>query len=154
MQTFLPYGNYRRSAKVLDRPRLGKQRIENMTILKTNLLLKLNPMGSFPWYNHPATVMWYGYEISLYKYQLAICEEWLSRGYKDTCLGKTVDLLRQYADAQGPALSNDRPPWLGNEQFHLSHRSNLLRKNPEHYGPIFGDIPDGLPYYWPSNEGN
>jgi alpha-tubulin suppressor-like RCC1 family protein len=30
-----------------------------------------------------------------------------------------------------------------------SHRSNLIRKMPEHYGPIWPDVPDDLPYYWP-----
>lgn len=44
----------------------------------------------------------------------------------------------------------DVPPWLGDEAFHLSHRSNLVRKDPGHYRPIFGDIPDGLPYIWPT----
>ena len=32
----------------------------------------------------------------------------------------------------------------------LSHRSSLLRKNPEHYGPLFPpDTPRDLDYVWP-----
>lgn len=40
-------------------------------------------------------------------------------------------------------------PWLGDPAFHASHRSNLLRKNAEHYG-AFGwtESPD-LEYVWP-----
>ena len=41
------------------------------------------------------------------------------------------------------------PPWVGDEALHLSHRSALVRKDPEHYRPIFGYVPDDLPYVWP-----
>jgi len=35
-------------------------------------------------------------------------------------------------------------------EFTLSHQSNLLRKDPEFYRPVFGpDVPDDLPYVWP-----
>ena len=40
------------------------------------------------------------------------------------------------------------PPWL-NDEFCLSHRSNLIRKNPEHYRPLWPDVLDNLPYIWP-----
>lgn len=37
--------------------------------------------------------------------------------------------------------------------FHRSHRSNLLRKDPDHYGPIFlpdePSLRDDVPYVWP-----
>jgi hypothetical protein len=46
-----------------------------------------------------------------------------------------------------------KPPWLGNEDFHRSHRSNLLRKYPEHYRQFWPDEPDNLPYFWPTKEG-
>jgi hypothetical protein len=42
------------------------------------------------------------------------------------------------------------PKWLGNESFHLSHQSNLLRKNPDHYSQFFMGIPNDLPYVWPT----
>lgn len=40
------------------------------------------------------------------------------------------------------------PPWLTDE-FCLSHRSNLIRKDPNHYRPLWPDVPDNLPYIWP-----
>jgi len=43
------------------------------------------------------------------------------------------------------------PPWLGDEDFHRAHRSSLLRKDPDRYGPEFGDVPPDLPYVWPTN---
>ena len=39
------------------------------------------------------------------------------------------------------------PSWLGNEEFHRSHRSNLLRKNFEFYNKYFDEQPN-LPYIW------
>jgi hypothetical protein len=41
------------------------------------------------------------------------------------------------------------PPWLGDDDFHRSHRSALVRKDPDFYGPKFPDVPDDLPYVWP-----
>ena len=48
MQTFLPYPNFKRTAKVLDYRRLGKQRVEGMQII--NAIENPNPQG---WKNHP-----------------------------------------------------------------------------------------------------
>ena len=42
-----------------------------------------------------------------------------------------------------------RPPWLGLDALHTSHRSALVRKEPEHYRSPFPDVPDDLPYLWP-----
>jgi len=41
------------------------------------------------------------------------------------------------------------PLWLGNEELHASHRSNLLRKAPLWYGQFGWTEPDDLPYIWP-----
>lgn len=51
------------------------------------------------------------------------------------------------------AAAGALPPWLGDEDFHRSHRSSLLRKDPEHYRPLFPDDPDDLPYVWPVRAG-
>ena len=139
MQTFLPYADFMQSAKVLDRQRLGKQRVENLQILKALL------QPDYGWKNHPAVKMWKGHEFSLLEYQQAICVEWTSRGYKDTCLEKSIDLISQHHDV----VSFSAPDWIGNSSFHRSHQSNLLRKLPEHYGSIFTEVPDNLDYIWP-----
>lgn len=139
MQTFLPYESYQKSAKILDRQRLGKQRVETLQIL--NALS--NP--DYGWQNHPAVNMWRGYEFELVVYGIAICKEWISRGYKDTCLQK----ISCFADTI-QNISIEVPEWIGNEDLHKSHRSNLLRKNPEHYGKLFEQgLVDDLEYFWP-----
>ena len=142
MQTFLPYRSFVKSAASLDRQRLGKQRVETLQILKALT------DASYGWQNHPAVRMWKGHEAVLLDYQVAVCEEWAARGYRDTCLDKSTELLRRV----GLISNADAPEWLGNDELHRSHRSNLLRKNPEHYAPLFGaGLPDDLPYVWPVN---
>lgn len=138
MQTFLPYENFVESAKVLDMQRLGKQRVETMQILRA---LFGETAG---WRNHPATRMWRGHEGLLFSYGTTVCLEWMHRGYSDT----VFDSLISMAVIHGP-LDNTRPPWLGDPDFHRSHQSNLIRKRPDHYGPLWPGVPDNLPYIWP-----
>lgn len=75
-----------------------------------------------------------------------MCDEWIKRGYKDTLRPYFVEQFNRLL------LKNESswldPTWLTNE-FCLSHRSNLIRKMPEHYGPMWPDVPDNLPYVWP-----
>lgn len=130
MQTFLPYSDFRKSASVLDTKRLGKQRVECMQILNA-----MEFGGG--WANHPATRMWRGHEDALKAYMAACIDEWLFRGYKNTM--RVPRFNPNYK----------KPRWLGNREFHLSHKSNLLRKQPVHYGMYFRNVPDNLPYTWP-----
>lgn len=139
MQTFLPYADFHKSARVLDRQRLGKQRVEVKQILRT---LRGITSG---WRNHPAVKMWRGYEVALALYGLDVCEEWSRRGYRDAQANEIRDLVSPFS--YGPA---SYPPWLGDNEFHLSHRSNLIRKKPEHYGKLWPGVPNDLPYVWPA----
>ena len=50
------------------------------------------------------------------------------------------------------AAAGELPPWLGRDDLHLSHRSSLLRKDPAHYRPLFGDLPADLAYVWPASD--
>lgn len=138
MQTFLPYADFPMSARSLDNRRLGKQRVETLQIL--NALTNPN----YGWQNHPAVKMWRGHVASLVVYGLAICDEWKRRGFNDTCAAKIA------AHMPDDCISAPPPSWLGNAEFHASHRSNLLRKEPEHYRQFnWIDGPD-KPYVWPT----
>ena len=64
MQTFLPVADFKASAKILDYKRLGKQRVEGMQLLNA-MQPDYDKKG---WLNHPATVMWTGYENALKEY--------------------------------------------------------------------------------------
>jgi len=140
MQTFVPHDSFRASASALDWRRLGKQRVECLQLLQA--LDPLSPRRG--WANHPAAAMWRGYEGALACYGLAIVNEWVERGYNDIKCGPQI---QTYADRFVDATL---PPWWGDYDVHLSHRSNLIRKAPEFYRPQWPMTPDNLPYIWPT----
>jgi hypothetical protein len=148
MQTFLPYPDFDRTAEALDNRRLGKQRVEALQILRALTY------PTYGWKHHPAVLMWAGYEEALVAYAFAVCREWCRRGFSDT----VVDTITRDAASAGLdrirsqgelAEAGQLPPWLGDEALHRSHRSALLRKDPESYRPLFAEDRDDLPYHWP-----
>lgn len=141
MQTFLPVPDFEESAKILDYRRLGKQRVEALMILR----MFDGQNQDSGWRNHPATKMWIGHEHWLQTYALVMCNEWIQRGYKDT-------IVPEIMSYNHPVFPLNRPTWIGLPEFHLSHQSNLVRKFPEHYRTFFPDVPDDLPYFWPTKE--
>ena len=98
--------------------------------------------------------MWRGFEEALGAYGLAMVEAWTALGRTDTCAGTIVEDLA-LAGVRMPRTqaqlrrAEALPSWLGDEAFHLAHRSNLLRKHPAWYGPRFPGVPDDLEYVWP-----
>lgn len=140
MQTFLPEPDYRKSAEVLDRMRLGKQRVEVIQIL--NVLHEMRD----GWRTHPAVRMWRGYEAQLCEYGLVVCDVWTSRGYRDSCAGK-INKHLEWATAG--EYNMERPFWFGDDIFHRSHQSNLIRKDEDLYRPLWPGVPNDLPYIWP-----
>lgn len=123
--------------------RLGKQRVETLQVMNALLIPEKG------WKQHPVTKMWRGYELALLRYQEAICQEWTSRGYRDTCLDKTYAVYQQYKGDAHESL--EMPAWWGDEKLHASHRSNLLRKDPEYYNQYSWTESDDLDYVWPTN---
>lgn len=145
MQTFLPYESFVESAAVLDRSRLGKQRVETLQLLRANTI------PDYGWRHHPAATMWTGHLPALVSYGLAMTDEWIRRGHADSVRPQLLEFARE---VDGVAQSElVLPPWLGDPALHLSHRSNLMRTDREFYLPHFGDIPDDLPYVWPKPGG-
>jgi hypothetical protein len=136
MQTFLPHPNIKKSLESLDSRRLGKQRVEAHQIL--NILL--NRTKTKGWRNHPAVIMWRGYENALKIYFNEAVKIWISRGYKNNI---KLEIIR------GKIIF---PKWFGNKDFHASHRSNLLRKNKKHYSKFNWSEPENLPYLWPAKK--
>lgn len=138
VNTFLPWPDEKKTAKSLDNKRLGKQRVEALQILRANLGLTKG------WVNHPAAVMWRGHEGALAEYICAMCDEWENRGYTDNVRTQVLELWKTN---NFPNESFNRPWWWGKRKFHRSHKSNLKRKDPDHYG---FNVPDDLPYQWPT----
>lgn len=132
MQTFLPYPDFKASLACLDYRRLNKQRSEAL------ILLEALWVGN-GWSRHTAARMWRGYEDALTLYMNLAIDEWVRRGYRNTMQRLDVPIC-------------EMPHWLGDPDFHASHRSNLLRKEPEHYTQFgWTESPD-LPYIWPKGK--
>jgi hypothetical protein len=147
MQTFLPYPSFSESARCLDNKRLGKQRVECKQILiALGVEVGDHGNGYSRWSHHPAVRMWRGGELYLCEYAIAVCAEWRSRGFKDSLLPQFDDVRQRILGARGQWA---RPQWIGDESFHASHRSNLLRKDADYYSQFGWSEPDTLPYVWP-----
>lgn len=131
MQTFLPVASFEETAKILDYRRLGKQRVEARQILNTIL------NNTNAWRNHPAVRMWRGFEPALLEYSNVMILEWIKRGYKNTMEIIETDKNLTY------------PTWFGDEKFHSSHRSNLLRKDFKYYTKFGWNENISMPYVWP-----
>jgi len=149
MQTFLPYPDFAASARVLDRSRLGKQRVETIQVQRGLVV------PGYGWRHHPAVKMWTGHEEALVRYGLEMCAEWRAQGFADTCeatlrfdlaRARDVTVVRTQEEL---AAAGELPGWIGDHDLHLSHQSSLVRKDPAHYRRFFPDVPDDLPYVWP-----
>ena len=139
MQTFITDFNMTQNAKNLDNKRCGKQRVECCQILKCLLIEESR------WKCHPAVKMWKGYERFLTrKYLKAIITEWSLRGFNGE---KCYDHFRRFSEI---VIDKEliQPYWF-TEDFIESHRSNLIRKFPEYYKPLFPNTKENLPYIWP-----
>ena len=142
MQTFLPYSDINESLKVLDNKRLGKQRVEAYQIISALTgRPKLNGKPYSGWLNHPCCILW-KYNVPMLKvYYNQSIREWISRGFKNTMQFEEINESVTY------------PDWWGNERFHDSHKSNLLRKDPLFYSQYGWNVSPESPYTWLDSEG-
>lgn len=145
--------------RCLDNQRLGKQRVETYQIilgLHSVSMTEWNPetltgtlMPRASGWRHPAMRLWSGHERALLQYQSATCREWTQRGFVDTCLDKSSYVVSMM---QPDPLSDTWPAWWGDPEFHMRHRSNLVWKEHQFYGPQFPDElppdPDDITQYW------
>lgn len=119
---------------VLDKKRLGKQRVEALQLLRGN------------WPNHPAAKMWEGYKPALAEYGRICCEVWKT-------VHKGTDTIMQEFELTLNSNIIEMPNWFGLEKFHASHRANLLRKDFEFYFSRNGWQENPmLPYVWPRSD--
>lgn len=156
---------------VLDRARLGKQRVECSQILSA--LEGRSVMGEPPgeqrsgWASHPAVKMWAGHVPALALYMSCMIMEWQRRGYQNNMTypyhlcrvdgpekgqvwhGLTLDRRLPNTESLPDPADVVMPPWLGDEELHASHRSRLLMKDPEWYGDLGWAEEPRREYVWP-----
>jgi len=160
MQTFLPQSDYYVSAAILDSKRLNKQILEGYQIL--NVLSGRSKTGG--WRNHPAVLMWRGYERGLWNYIQAMIAEAKSRGIKtennEANLNNLKDQCWEDWGEQVPDYFKDSNKLI---RIVTTHRANLFKKDPLYYAPFqyavnsINNIPccpdrkEPCKYYWPTH---
>ena len=147
MQTFLPFFSFEDSAASIDKKRCWKQVVEAKQVL---CILHYEGVPSDwkqskgwlkqGWRNHPAVLMWKGYEDALAIYY---------NDFLDYCLKvHKINTTMEKAQVINRPLY---PWWLGEEKFHRAMRSRLIVKNEAFYLPKFPNdkgFNDGM-YWWP-----
>ena len=111
--------------------------------------------STYGWKHHPVVQMWMRYPEAVAAYGLAVCDEWIRRGWADTC---AATIRSDLAEAGLPpprgqaelARVGNLPGWLGDRRLHRSHQSALVRKNPAYYQSLFPDADREQPYFWPA----
>lgn len=151
MQTFLPYSEFQESAYVLDKKRAWKQVVECKQILcslRANGLpqdwINSKSYQNQVFKNHPARIMWSGYEELLKQYFndfLVVCKKYHKINTKMELLNINTNKI-------------NRPFWLGDDKFHRAMRARLIEKDEKFYLPKFPNDKNfnDNKYLWPINE--
>ena len=147
MQTFTTYSDLRESARCLDSKRLNKQLVETKQIYDTIVNNKK------AWSNHPVVNLWRGCEAGLLLYGKIHYEEWKERYVLGLRGGKLThksgeEMVSEYYNRVTEIIKF--PSCIYDDNFLISHRSNLIRKNPEYYSKFWPNTPNNIPYYWPA----
>lgn len=132
VNTFLPFSDFKKCAKVLDSKRLLKQRVEAYQII--NIIYKKKNNEKCGFINHPAVIMWIDNVDALKLYCNEMILETIHRNYKNN--------MKLYKIKNKPIM----PWWLGYECLHYSHQASLLRKNPTYYIKYFYNLPNEYRY--------
>jgi hypothetical protein len=160
MQTFLTSTNTLECAQNLDNKRLNKQILEGYQIL--NVLSGKSKTGG--WRNHPAVLMWKGYERGLWTYIESMVQVASLRGIKTENNVKNLNALyEQCWDDWG----DNHPDFWQDEnkvmRIITTHRANLFNKDPLYYvkyqyavtspynAPCCPDRKEPCKYYWPTH---
>lgn len=109
MNVYLPYPDFRRSAKCLSNAHLHEQRLAVRGLIYDIVI-------------HHRQNEWSGHMTQLLEVYAATLAEWSRRG---VLVADVVPVMLDHGD---------RPPaWLGDRRFHDSQREALLRLDPAHY---------------------
>lgn len=116
IQVFMPYNNFFMSTKCLDDKRLGNQ-----------IYRECKTLINGKWPNHPISKMWKNYKYSLCLYAI--------KGLWELMIRKRFypHHFKFYINKLKTLKNTGTPPFIYDEEFINSHKSNLLRKNYNYY---------------------
>ena len=175
MNTFLPYSNFDDSVKCLDNKRLGKQRLECYQLIHILLDEKRTAWRRHPafvmWSGLPQSLIKYFFTCCNEFHRRGFKENLAQRmidevksvqyvtgsGHLNTAATITrmyfddyfsvdftqVDYLRDIDN-----ISSCLPCWVNHPESISGFRSNLLRKDPKHYGKFGWTETTDLEYFW------
>lgn len=127
VNTFVVADTPEECARLLDKLRLGKQRVEGMQIIDVLTSLENGiKVKNNAYVNHTATKMWSGYIPALKYYVNCMIREWIKRG--------CVNTMTIYDDEE---VSDVMPWWFKTKYLQMSHQMALLKKEYEYYESIF-----------------
>ncbi len=139
VNTFIPFKSISKTMKVLDRQRLGKQRLECKQIIE---VIENKRTG---YKNHPIVCMWKDNVDGLKYYYNKCIDEWVNRGYKNNMEKYEIEYKNK---------KDIMPWWIYNKQVRMSHQASLLRKNYEYYKDKFPKFDENYMlcgYIWTNN---
>lgn len=155
LNTWLPYDNYAESADILTDRHIFMQLQDCTKLLYWLTEMPLNRRTpSKAQLEHPCVIQWRGYVPSLYDYTLEI----MMVAYERSSLTNKQEQISEMAeninilDGLVSNMKEETPSWLGNEDYHLSHKSNLIRLSRSAYESIWPDVPDNLELIWPKGK--
>lgn len=137
VNVFLPYADYEKSIRVLDKKRLTKQLVECIQLLAVIVHKKKG------YANHPVTKIWRPYVGALVHYA-HICCLVIRDKYPAYSLEKME--ARLTSGEFGAASQEEKPVF--SDAFHDSHKSSLWHKDPEEYH-MFEEHSHINCYAWP-----
>lgn len=144
MMIWLPFENFEECARSMDSRTLTIQRFDAWRLL--HMLQHGVPAGM----GQNATLrMWRDYPTWVAAYGMAICLEWEKTSDRPSEL---TQLFRDYLDVID--VTEDYPRWLGDSMLHMSHRSNMIKLDPDRYMKLWPGVIEGMPLMWPKEEGD
>lgn len=92
------------------------------------------------WAKHPAVNLWKDHERALANYGVAMCSEWIRRGYIDNQL--------EYFHKIVFSLVGEEIEVRFSDVLYSSHRAALKAKNPNHYRQFHWKEVPKIDYVW------
>lgn len=153
MHTYMPYEDFKETARVLTIHDLGISISSTVNILDC-LHETVDDTEILDTYRRlPVIRMWKDKEVILVQYGETLLEEWYGRPSHERMeidfIGEEEALAQHMEWATSGDYSMETPRWKGDKIFHNAHRAELIRNDPLHYASIWPDLNLDQAMFWP-----
>lgn len=152
MQTYLPYEDFKETARVLEVHDLATSISTSISIL--DCIHETVDGNEVDMVNRlPIVRMWRGREVVLVQYGETLLEEWYGRPSDERLaidfMAEEDALALHMEWATSGEYSMDRPRWTSDTNLHLAHRAELIRHDPPNYAHVWPDLNLDRAMFWP-----